>query len=338
MDDLVAVVLFVGIMAYSVFGGADFGAGFWDLAAGGAARGARPRALIDDAMGPVWEANHVWLVFCLVVLWTAFPEAFASIMSTLFIPLTLAAIGIVLRGSAFAFRKVVRRLESRRLFGATFALSSVITPFCLGAVAGAIASGRVPPGNDAGDAWTSWLDPTSILGGVLAVATCSYLAATFLMDDARRRGGADLEEYFRRRAFATAFACGAIALVGILVLRSDARFLFDSLIREGLVFVVLSAACGLATVLLLARRAHRWVRMFAVGAVASIVAGWGVAQYPYLLPETLKIEQAAAPDATLVTLVVLAAVAALLVAPALVLLYTLDQRSLLESEPELPSV
>ena len=138
-----AIVLWLGITAYAVFGGADFGAGFWDLAAGRTAPGLRPRALIADAIGPVWEANHTWLIFDLVILWTAFPPAFAAIMSTLFVPLSLAGLGIVLRGAAFAFRPQATGLRGRRAAGAIFAISSVVTPFFLGAVAGAIASGRV---------------------------------------------------------------------------------------------------------------------------------------------------------------------------------------------------
>ncbi len=141
MTDAVAVVLMFGITAYALFGGADFGAGFWDLIAGGAHRGARPRSVISHAIGPVWEANHVWLIFVLVVMWTGFSEAFASITLTLFVPLSLAALGIVLRGSSFAFRKEVTRLSSQRNFGAAFASSSVLVPYCMGAVAGAIASG-----------------------------------------------------------------------------------------------------------------------------------------------------------------------------------------------------
>src|SRR3954468_18388293 len=162
-EDVVAVALFIGVTAYAIFGGADFGAGFWDLLAGGANRGERPRALVDHSIGPVWEANHVWLIFCLVVLWTAFAETFASIMLTLFVPLTLAAVGIVIRGSSFAFRKSVFTTRDRRNFGAAFALSSVLVPYCMGAVAGAIASGRVPSGGKAGDPWDSWVNPTSIL-------------------------------------------------------------------------------------------------------------------------------------------------------------------------------
>ena len=164
MSTAAAVVLFVGILAYALFGGADFGAGFWDLVAGGPTTGERPRSVIEHAIGPVWEANHVWLIFSFVVLWTCFPEAYASITLTLFVPLSIAALGIVLRGSGFAFRKAVTKTSSRRNFGAAFAASSIIVPFCFGAVIGAIASGRVPTGGQAGDPWSSWINPTSILG------------------------------------------------------------------------------------------------------------------------------------------------------------------------------
>src|SRR5262245_3989544 len=141
MTTAVAVMLLVPVTAYAVVGGADFGAGFWDLVAGGPQRGERPREVVDYSIGPVWEANHVWLIFCFVVLWTGFPEAYASITLTLFVPLSLAAFGIVLRGSSFAFRRTVFRTRERRSFGAAFALSSVLVPYCMGAIAGAIASG-----------------------------------------------------------------------------------------------------------------------------------------------------------------------------------------------------
>src|SRR4051795_7946167 len=160
MDTAAALLLFAAITIYAIFGGADFGAGFWDLTAGGAQRGARPREVIDHSIGPVWEANHVWLVFVFVVLWTGFPEAYASITLTLFVPLTIAALGIVLRGASFAFRKTVFTTRDRRNFGAAFAISSVIVPYCFGTVAGAVASGRVPAGGVAGDPVASWINPT----------------------------------------------------------------------------------------------------------------------------------------------------------------------------------
>src|SRR5580765_3383014 len=175
--DAVAGVLLVGATMYAVFGGADFGARLWSLLAGWGGSGRRARALIDWAIGPVWEANHVWLIFTLVVLWTGFSTAFESIFSTLFIPLSLAALGIVLRGAGFAFQHTARRLRSRTWAEVIFGLASVLTPFFLGTVVGAIAGGRVPVGNATGDSVTSWLNPLSILIGALFVATGAYLAA-----------------------------------------------------------------------------------------------------------------------------------------------------------------
>ncbi len=332
MPEAVAAVLFVGVTAYAIFGGADFGAGFWDLIAGGAERGDRPRAVIAHSIGPVWEANHVWLVFCLVVLWTGFPEAFASITLTLFVPLSLAALGIVLRGSSFAFRKEVSRTSSRRNFGAAFAVSSLLVPYCMGAVAGAIASGRVPAGGKAGDPWSSWINPTSILGGVLAVAVCAYLAAVYLFFDARRFDDAPMVEYFRKRAVVAAVAAGLVAFVGIFVLHSDARYVFDGLASRALPLVILSALCGVGSFVLIVRDTARGARILAIGAVATVVLGWGVAQWDYILPTTLTVSQAAAPDATLTAILVVFVIAAIVILPSLGLLYVLDQKSLLEPE------
>jgi cytochrome d ubiquinol oxidase subunit II len=325
-----AVVLFIGVVAYAVLGGADYGAGFWDLTAGGAERGRRPRHLVDEALAPVWEANHVWLIFCLVMLWTAFSGAFAAIMTTLYIPLGLAALGIVVRGSGFAFRKVFVRTEQQRVAGAAFASSSVLVPFFLGTVAGGIASGRVPSAGH-GDALRSWVNPTSLLGGVLAVLVVAFVAAVFLTAEARRRHDDELASWFGRRARITAFVAGAVALGGIAVLRADAPRLFDGLLSRGLPLVVLSAACGLAALVLLGRLAPRLLQLLAVTAAATIVAGWGVAQYPYLLGTHLTIGAAAAPAATLVALTVVAAAALLLVAPSIALLFVLQQRGRLEA-------
>jgi cytochrome d ubiquinol oxidase subunit II len=332
MSTAIAVLLLVAITAYAIFAGADFGAGFWDLVAGGANRGERPREVIDRSIGPVWEANHVWLIFCFVVLWTGFSEAFASITLTLFVPLTLAAFGIVLRGSSFAFRKTVFRTRERRAFGAVFALSSVLVPYCMGAIAGAIASGRVPDGGRAGDPWDSWINPTSVLGGVLAVVVVAYLAAVYLVWDARRLADETMVEYFRRRAVVAAVVAGAVALGGIFVLRSDAEYLFDELTSKALPLVIVSALCGAGSLILLARHNHHGARLLAIGAVASIIGGWGVAQWPYILPESLEIADAAAPSSTLAALLVAAVGAVLIVLPGFIFLYVLDQRSLLPEE------
>jgi len=337
MSTAAAVVLFFGVTVYAVFAGADFGAGFWDLIAGGAERGRRPRALIDHSIGPVWEANHVWLIFCLVVLWTGFSGAFQSIMLTLFVPLTLAALGIVLRGSGFAFRKSVVVMQQQRLYGAAFATSSVLVPYCMGAVAGAIASGRVPDGGRAGDWWTSWVNPTSVLGGVLAVAVCAYLASVYLIADAERLDQRDVSEYFRDRALGAAVATGVVALAGIFVLHADAPYIFHGLTSRALPLVVVSALCGVASLWMLVRGARRIARPFAMLAVATVVVGWGVAQWPYVLPQSLKVSQAAAPDATLWSILLVFALAAVLILPSLAWLYYLDQRSALADEGAHPS-
>jgi cytochrome d ubiquinol oxidase subunit II len=336
MATAAAVVLFFGVVAYAIFGGADFGAGFWDLIAGGAKRGERPREVIDHSIGPVWEANHVWLIFIFVVLWTCFPEAYESIWLTLFVPLTLAAFGIVLRGAGFAFRKAVFRTRDRRNFGAAFAISSVLVPYLMGSVAGAIASGRVPAGGQAGDPWSSWVNPTSILGGVLAVVTVSFLAAVYLVWDARRLADDRMVAYFLDRAVIAAVVAGVVALVGIFVLHADAEYVFDGLKSRGLPLVILSAICGTGSLVLLLRRTERGARLLAVGAVASVVIAWGVGQWDYMLPTTLTVSQAAAPSGTITAVLVAFGLAVVFIVPAFGLLYSLDQKSLLpeESTPE----
>ena len=336
MSTTAAIVLFIAVTMYAIFGGADFGAGFWDLVAGGAERGERPREVIDHSIAPVWEANHVWLIFVFVVLWTCFPTAYASITLTLFVPLTLAAFGIVLRGASFAFRKAVFRTRDRRNFGAAFALSSVLVPYCLGAVVGSIASGRVPSGGKAGDPWTSWVNPTSVLGGVLAVAVTAYLAAFFLVWDAQRLSDAEMVGYFRRRAFGAGMTAGVVAVVGIFVLSNDATYLFDGLTSRALPLVILSAVAGVGALLLLTRRARWGARLAAVVAAGSLVVAWGVAQWDYLLPKTLTVSAAAAPSGTITAVLVATGLAVVLILPAFGLLYVLDQKSLLpeESMPE----
>jgi cytochrome d ubiquinol oxidase subunit II len=332
MSTAAAVVLVVAITLYAVFGGADFGAGFWDLSAGGARRGEQPRAVVDHSIAPVWEANHVWLIFVFVVLWTCFPQAYASITLTLFVPLTLAALGVVLRGAGFAFRKAVLRTRDRRAFGAAFAVGSVLVPYCLGAVIGGVASGRVPPGGVAGDPWSSWVNPTSVVAGLLAVSLCAYLAAFFLVTDARRLADDAMVEYFRRRAAASGVAAGLVAVVGFFVVSGDAPYVYAGLTSRALPLVVVSVLCGIGALALLLRHARRGARLVAVVAVASVIVAWAVAQWPYVLPQTLTVSAGAAPTGTITAVLVATALAAVVLVPAFGLLYALDQRSLLPEE------
>src|SRR3954454_7026298 len=206
--------MFLGVIVYALLGGADFGSGFYDLTAGGGEGGARLRTLVDHSIGPVWEANHVWLIYILVIWWTGFPTAFAAAMSTLFIPMALALAGIVLRGATFAFRKYAATLPQARLFGAVFAGSSLISPFFLGTVAGAIASGRVPA-EGYGNRLDSWLNPTSLVGGCLAVASCVFLAGVFLTADASRSGDTSLADGLRGRTLAVGGVTGLIVFAGL---------------------------------------------------------------------------------------------------------------------------
>jgi cytochrome d ubiquinol oxidase subunit II len=247
-------------------------------------------------------------------------------MSTLYIPLTLAALGIIGRGAAFAFRKAVTEEWQQRLFGAVFAISSILTPLFMGAVAGAIASDRVPPGLAAGNLITSWLNPTSILGGVLAVGTCAYLAAMYLCHDAERLGRPYLADVFRRRALATAAVVGAIVLGGIAVLHADAPALFHGLTHRALPLVILSALAGLTSLGLLLARRYILVRPTAALAVTAVLWGWAVAQYPHMLPPDVDYTTAAAHRPVLTATLAVTAVGSLLLIPSLGWLFALFQR------------
>ncbi|MFG1664175.1 cytochrome d ubiquinol oxidase subunit II [Streptomyces sp. Y7] len=330
MADVIAVVLLLAVAAYSCGGGTDYGAGFWDLTAGGAKRGERPRRLIDHAMAPVWEVNNVWLIFVLVIMWTGFPVMFQTVFSAMWLPLALAAVGMVLRGAGFALRKPSRRLAGRRLYGAVFAVSSLLTPFFFGAAAGGVASGRVAPGTPA--AADAWSNPTSLLFGLLAIATTALLGAVFLAADARRFEAPDLDGYFRRRGLGALAAVAVLAVITLFVTHDDAPHVWHGLTHGvGLVFVVLAAVATLATGGLLLTASGSWSRVTAVAVVASAVIAWGMAQRPYLIPTSLTIAEGAGAPGTLRWLGVVTLVAVLLVLPAVVLLYWLDTHGELES-------
>jgi cytochrome d ubiquinol oxidase subunit II len=326
----ILALTWLSLTAYALLAGADFGAGTWDLLAGNARDGRERRGLIEHVIGPVWEANHVWLIFVLVLLWTAFPPAFASIASTLWIPLTVAALGIIGRGSAFAFRKTVTETWERRLFGATFAASSVVTPFFLGTAAGAIASGRVPRGIAAGDPVTAWTSPVAILAGLLTVAAGSFLAATYLCGDASRQGSTELADWFRLRALASGAVSGALAVAGLVVVHHEARPLFTGLSGRAFPLVLVSVLAGIAALVLLTVRRYLTARLAAGLAVTGLVWGWGVAQYPHLLPG-LDVSAAAAVSSTLDAVVVTSLIGLALLVPSLVLLLRLFQAPMWEN-------
>jgi cytochrome d ubiquinol oxidase subunit II len=317
----VAFIL-AGMAAYTVLAGADFGAGVWTLTSR-----RRIRDQARHAMGPVWEANHVWLIFVLVVCWTAYPVAFGAIASTLAAPLLIAAIGIIGRGAAYALRSVADASGAARLAENLLGVSSVVTPFALGTAVGAIATGRVPVGNAAGDPLTSWLAPAPVLIGVLAVAFSGYLAAVFLAADSARYGEPALAAAFRRRALLAALAAGALALAGLLVMRGSG---LDLTHGAALALVIVSGVAGLATLALCWRSAFGLARLTAALAVAAVVVGWAAAQAPRFLPG-LTVTQAAAGHSTLVALVIAVACGAVILVPSLILLFTLFLRGRLDT-------
>ena len=313
----------IGLVFYAVLGGADFGAGFWQLTAG---KGPNAKAIRDEAhhaIAPVWEANHVWLIFVLVVVWTGYPTAFGSIASTLAVPLFIAAVGIIFRGTTYALRAGTEGRREQRIVDTAFSLSSILTPFALGTVVGAIAARQVPVGNAAGDQWSSWTNATAIVVGFLAIATAAYLGAVFLCADAVRHGQRELEAEFRKRAFIAAAATGALAVAALPVVHAKARPLYDGLTHgKGLACVIVSIVAGLVTFWLLWTRRYEIARYSSAVAVAAVVAGWAFAQSPILLPG-LTIKEAAAPHDTLVAIIVAVVAGGAILFPSLLWLFRL---------------
>jgi cytochrome d ubiquinol oxidase subunit II len=323
LQSLPLVFVLAGLALYTVLAGADLGAGFWQLFAGRGTHAERVREQAHHSMAPVWEANHVWLIFVLTVFWTAYPKAFGSIASTLAVPLFIATIGIIFRGAAYALRAGASNARESALIDTVFSLSSILTPFALGAAIGAIATDRVPVGNAAGHLISSWLNPTSIFIGVLAVASCAYLAAVYLAADAARDQHPALERDFRLRALGAGVVAGLIAIGGIFIVNADSPALFHSLSTgRALPAVVVSSLAGLVTLVLVYGRRFEPARYGAAVAVAAIVAGWALARWPTILPG-LTVRQAAAGHDTLVWLIVCVLGGGAILFPSLGLLFRL---------------
>jgi cytochrome d ubiquinol oxidase subunit II len=300
----ILAVIAAGAVAYTVLGGADFGGGIWDMLAVGPRRDPQ-RRLIAAVMGPVWEANHVWLVFVLIGGFSGFPVAFGQLSRMLAVPLAVALLGIVLRGAAFVFRQYGstgqhgsdgpgRPVPGTATWGRVFAIASTIAPASLGLCAGAVAVGRIG----------GWFPPVA---AALTLVFCAYLAAVFLCREAIAHNEIRLAEDFRRRAIAAGVAAGAIALAALPILASEAGPVAGHLVTRAAVLVATSAAAGVGSIAALYRRWYRFARVLAAIAVGAVLAGWAVAQYPYLVLG-LTVSAAAAPPSTLpVTLAVLVA-------------------------------
>ena len=322
-DGLLALLLF-GITAYTVTAGADLGAGIWHLVARGEWAD-RERALVEKEMGPVWEANQVWLVHAVILVFTGFPIAFALISRALLLPLLLALLALVLRGSAFVF--LPHRGRGWRL---TFGLSSVAVPALLGLAVASTATGRLRHGSGVFAA----VSPLPLLAGVLAVLTCAYLGAVYLTRDAVREGDDDLAARFRRRALVTAVLTGVVAIAGIPVLQSDAPVVAAGFRDDGLPLAALSVLSGGTALVLMWRHHYVAARVAAAAAPAALLAGWGVGQYPWLLVDTLRAEDATAPGGIAAYVLGVLLAGAVIVVPSLVLLVAVFQRPLPRIAPD----
>jgi len=320
---VLAGAVMVGLTAYVLMGGADFGGGVWDLFASGP-RKQQQRALIAEAIGPIWEANHVWLILVVVLLFVCFPAVFARISVALHIPLTLMLIGIVLRGSAFTFRTYdSQRDDVQRRWGLLFSWASLITPLLLGVSAGAVAAGSLPaatPTDFVEGFVAPWLQPFPFAVGTLALTLMAYLAAVYLTVEAF---DGDLQDDFRRRAIASGVAVFLVAMMTLALARGGAPLVWRGLTssRWAPLYHAMVAAAALTAFWALFTRRTRLARMAAAAQASLILWGWAAVQYPYLIPSDLTIENSAAPPATL-KLVVIALIAGLvLLVPSLVYLF-----------------
>lgn len=298
----VAAIMMVALILYALLGGADYGGGVWDLLASGP-RADEQRRLIESSLGPVWEANHVWLIFVVVLMFAAFPPAFAAISIALHIPLTLVLIGIILRGTSFTFRHYDRQDEAvRRRWGRTFAISSVFTPMMLGVCVGAISTGRirVEDGVVTSGFIFPWFGLFPFVVGAFALALFTFLAAVYLVVEAD--GNVPLQEDFRRRSL---FAAGAVAVTALLALVVSHES--APAVREGLTQLhwslpvqVATGLCASGAIIGLYSRRFRVARILAGGQVTLILVGWVLAQFPYIIPPDVSLLSAAAPRSVLV--------------------------------------
>ena len=317
----ILIILWLSLIAYAVLGGADFGGGIWDFFAFGK-EAERQRRLIGQALGPVWEANHVWLIFLIVGLFTAFPSAFSILSTALFVPFTLAVIGIVLRGAAFIFRANSEAVTSK-VWGRVFSTASTITPFFFGTAAAAVASGQVhvQGGRVQTDLLAGWTTPFALTIGALALSLCAVLAAVNLIIEAQHNNDAELVEVFRRRAM----IAGAITLVldtaAFILSPFQAPLLWHGLLDHALPLAIATALIGLGAATSLFLRRYRLARVLAFTTTALIFASWGLSQFPYLVPVAVTINTAASPPSTLLALLIGTSIGMALLLPSLWFLF-----------------
>jgi cytochrome d ubiquinol oxidase subunit II len=330
LPSLAAGSILVSLILYALLGGADFGGGVWDLLGGRGPRAEARSLVIARAIGPVWETNHIWVIIAVVVLFTAFPQAFAVISISLFVPVTLMLAGIVLRGAAFAFHHYQLHEDSgRRRWGALFAAASLLTPVLLGVIVGAVSSGDIRPQTSIGaGAYWGWFAPFPLAVGILTLAVFSYLAAVYLIFETE---DSDLRKDFRTCALRSWAIVAALLVVTLLLARSGApeflRSLLGSAWSAGIVVLAVAAALGAGVSLLL--RSYVVARACAAAQTILILAGWGAAQYPFLVRPDLSIPSTASPPATLRLILIALAAGTLFLFPSLFALLRIFKREVL---------
>lgn len=330
-----AAIAVAAIVLYAVFGGADFGGGIWTLFATGPRKEDQRNAL-ERAIGPVWETNHVWLILLVVTLFVVFPTAYAVIFTALYVPLFLSLLGIVARGAAFALRHYSDRDTGLNAAAMrAFSVASLLTPFMFGATVGALTGGHVELDGThvTSGAFAGWLTPFALVCGLIGLLVCAFVAAAFMVP---RTEGA-LRTDFRRRAIAASLALGAVTTLAIPVADADADLFFAHLDRwEVVLTMAVTALLGLATLLLLVRGFAAAVPLFAGATVAGVVIAWALALNPHIVLPGLTIEDAAAPNITVVSFLVALPVGALILVPSLYLLYTTFSREVFVAGQEPP--
>lgn len=318
-------ILWLGLIAYAVLGGADFGAGIWNLFALGS-QGDRQRELINKALGPVWEANHVWLIFLIVGLFSVFPPAFAILSIALFLPLTIALIGIVMRGSAFIFRTYAINTAgpTARWWSRVFSTASLVTPFFLGASAAAVASGRIeaPNGTVQADLGSTWTTPFALTIGAMAISLCASLAAVYLTVEASNDHDETLAETYRSRAIIAGAVTAVLGGLGLLLSPFEAPILWNGLLSRALPVVIATMLIGLATAAALYFRRYRTARVLIILESAFLLGSWGLSQIPYLIPPNVTIDNAANEPEVIVILLIAIGIGMVIILPALYYLFS----------------
>ncbi|HWX20544.1 MAG TPA: cytochrome d ubiquinol oxidase subunit II [Candidatus Binatia bacterium] len=322
LEVIIAIFILLSLIVYALMGGADFGGGMWDLLAFGP-RAKRQREAIADAIAPIWEANHVWLILVIVLLFTGFPGAFAAMMTALNIPMTAMLLGIVLRGSAFMFRKYDLKDDAvHRRWSSVFGVASFFTPFFQGITLGALTTGhiRVEQGHVLTGFMAGWLTPFALACGLFALGLFAFLAATYLTVDTKDEP--KLQEDFRLRSLWSGLALAPVALVVFVTSKRGAPEMYHGLTRWWApVLLAWTSLFAVAALVALWRRRFAVARLAAIGQVTLILVGWGLAQYPNLVTPDVTVTKAAAPEFTLRLLVIALGFGAILLLPSLAYLF-----------------